>query len=156
MIFESEKELLEFFNKLDLEKSVLVFKGEDAEEGSTEVTKAEKLSSESVNCDVDVSASSNALVESFTEKTSLPVKLTENNENYLYVENYEAVPNACGTGKLHFDDRIVHMNMCEEGDEAKVELTITLDESTYYSVPFILRKTDSNPWIELSKSYINS
>lgn len=166
MYFKNPQELVEFFNKLDLEKSTLVFK-----EGKQHVTVKEekdcackgagtcqcgpkKEVSEQVN--VDLSNATQVLVESFFDEESFDLKLSENEENVFYVSDFEAVQDACGTGKIVLPNRTLFMNMCEMENKAKVHLDIVIEDQKFNQVEFTLERTVEKPYLQISKNHLSS
>lgn len=47
-------------------------------------------------------------------------------ENVIFVDKFEAIPNACGTGVIQFEGRTMTLNMCQ------------MDESTYVYLPTVI------------------
>lgn len=47
-------------------------------------------------------------------------------ENVLYVEHFESIPNLCGTGKVVINGKTLWLNMCESEGITKVSLPLTV------------------------------
>ena len=164
MYFKNAQELVEFFNKLDLEKSTLVFKnGETVQEKADCACKGQgacqcgpkKEVKEKV--EVEFHDPSSVLVESFCEEESFRLKLTEEDvENTFYVSDYAAVKDACGTGKIVLPHRTLYMNMCEMDDKAIVDLDIIIEGQKFTDVSFVLKKTEDKPYLQVNKDHLSS
>ncbi len=75
-------------------------------------------------------------------KAALDESLTE---NVLHVEAYDSIPLSCSTGKVTVLGRSIYLNVCEAvEDNPVVHLNVTLNEKTYYNVPFTLKKTQDS------------
>lgn len=163
MIFKTPEELVEFFNKLDLNESTLVFK-KDKEE----VVKKEKhdcacggtgpcqCPSTNVNEDVKVQLlqADKIIVESFSDNPEFDLKIDDDSEdNIFYVKDYEGIPDACGTGQVILNDRTSYMNMCESENKATVKLTFVIEGQRFSNVPFTLIKTENDPYLLINKKY---
>ena len=174
MIFKTPEELVEFFNNLDLNKSTLVFKNEEKpiEEGAAcacggscggecscggscggdGACQCSTQTTESVTIDT---VPENILVESLSDSPAVKLRLSESGEDIFYVNNYDSIPDACGTGMIELPDRKSYMNMCEMDGVASVDLNIII-EGQRLSVKFQLAKTEDEPYIVLNKKHINS
>lgn len=166
MRFHNPEELVEFFNTLDLEKSTLVFKEEKesfprkkpcACEGKSQCQcppkKQETPVEEGV---VQISDASNkAIVESFAENPSFELVVSEDvSENLFFVTEYEAIENACGTGRVEIGDSTVFMNMCEVNNKATVHLDVVVEGKRMHNVPFTLCPSHKKPYLVISKNQL--
>lgn len=160
MNFKNTDELLEFFNKLDIEKSNFVFKEEESHDdhdcgcgGSDGVCQCETTVSEKVDAEIALN-SNDVLVESFADSPSFDLSVSDVEHNTFYVKEFEAVPDACGTGRISLGDRIASMNMCKMNGVTTVNLDIVVEGKQYTNIPFRLQKTDSSPRIVISKEQL--
>lgn len=48
-------------------------------------------------------------------------------ENVIYVDKFEAIPNACGTGVIQFEGRTMTLNMCQTDDSTYVYLPTVIN-----------------------------
>ncbi len=163
MKFRTTEELLEFMNTIDLEKSTLVFKGDETiavTEGkdcdcarennvcSCGTTKVEEESS------AIVVESGQILVETFTNAPQFKLVVTEEDKNTFFVKDFHAIKDSCGTGSITLEDREAKMNMCEMDGVATVTLDVIIEGKKLKGVPFALVKTEDTPYLQLSKSRI--
>ena len=173
MIFKNPQELVEFFNKLDLEQSTLVFKKDETpiEEGAAcscggscggECGCGGSCGGEgacqcsTVTETVTVgSMPDTVLVESLSDTPEIKVRLSEADEDIFYVRDFESIPGACGTGMIELPDRKSYMNMCEMEGVSTIDLSIVV-EGQSLKVKFKLAKTEDDPYIVLNKNHINS
>ena len=159
MEFNNLEQLVEFFNKLDLEKSTLVFKEDGVEEshdcgcgGTAEKCACDTVTETTEKASISLNSDS-VLVESFADSPSFNLELVEEGENLFYVNGFRAIPDACGTGMIELPDRISSMNMCEMDGKATVKLDVVI-EGKELSLPFQLVTTDSEPRIVINKSQL--
>jgi hypothetical protein len=157
MYFKNGQELLEFMNTIDLDKSTLIFK-ESAKkpcacEGKSKCQCPPKKDDTVAESMVKVSdAATKIIVESFVESEEFDLVTSETvDENILYVNDYEAIENACGTGRLQIGETTTFMNMCEMDNKATVHLDIVVEGKQRTNVPFTLLKTSVAPYLVLSK-----
>ena len=163
MKFRTTEELLEFMNKIDLEKSTLVFKDSDGI-AVTEDQDCGCASKDSVcSCDTTpveeqsaIAVESNqALVESFAGSPKFKLVIGELTEdNIFFVKDFHAISDACGTGSITLEDRETKMNMCEMNGVATVTLDVITEGKKLKGVPFVLVKAEGKPYLQLSKSRI--
>jgi hypothetical protein len=154
MKFKSTQELLEFFNKLDLEESTLVFKKEESASscscGGGETVVESKVPTASSKAKIVLDAKS-AILEGLSDRPSYPLEFGD--LNVLKVRDYKAVPNACGTGKITLENREFFINMCEENGHAKIDMSIQVEDHHFRNVTFLLEKTTGPVTVVLSNSY---
>ena len=154
MKFRTTDELLEFMNTIDLEKSTLVFKGEEKVTesdcgcgGHEGACACDSVTVESEN-NTTIVESNQVLIESFSDA---PVfKLVEGDENIFFVKDYDAQRDACGTGSITLDDRVAYMNMCEMNNSATVTLDIITEGKKRKGVPFKLVKSEGESYLQVS------
>lgn len=157
MIFESVQDLLNFFNNIDLEKSNIVLREEKKQEKEKDhvcsCQHEDKEEKEGVKENARVEFSNTALVESFSVPIELPVELHEG-ENTIKVTDYEFLhENFCSSGKLVIENRTVLMQMCDVNGIKKVNLSLSMGDSTIKEQEFIVVKSDT-PAILLNKEHI--
>lgn len=56
------------------------------------------------------------------------ISLIENNEDIIFVKDFEAIPNSCHMGKIRMLDRELYAGICTEGDDSKIALTVSYYE----------------------------
>ena len=77
------------------------------------------------------------------------------NENELYVNSYDAIENACGTGRIDLLGRTMLLSICESENKVHVNLDIEVDGKGYSSVPFTVKLTESEDcYIMLNKQLL--
>ena len=149
MYFKNPQELVEFFNGLDLEKSTLVFKEEATKKacacGGSGPCQCPPKKDQIQEAAVTIVDPNKVLVESFSDDPQFELNITEGEENVFYVNDYEAIENACGTGRVEFGDTVTFMNMCEMEGKASVTLTVIVEGKRMVDVPFTLSKTADEP-----------
>jgi hypothetical protein len=95
-----------------------------------------------------VTESTSVILEMFSDSPT--VDATFGDENILFVESFEALKNACGSGKIRFMGREIISNICEMDDTAHITLPIKIDDKTS-RVEFILKTADTSS-IQLKRS----
>jgi len=164
MYFKNPEELVEFFNKLDLERSTLVM----LSEGKKKKPKCECVGE--CACEVETEEEEDAktesvsttpesiIVESLSGDPSFSLSLVEEGDNVFYVKDYDVSlleeGNSDGTGKIVLEDRTSHLNMSSEDNVATVDLTVVVDSVRISTIPFKLVKTDEAPHIILNKAHL--
>ena len=166
MIFKTPEELVEFFNKLDLDKSALVFKTE--EEKVVEEKKKDcpcggkspcqceapiKESKEDLLAKIDLTNIDSVMIESFSDSPSVKLRISESDTDTFYVKNYEGVTDTCGTGKVELSDRTIYMNMCDQNGVASVDLNLVIEDQQLIGVTVTLAKTEDEPYLVLNKAH---
>lgn len=166
MNFKTEEEQLEFYNSIDLDESVIVFKKEKTDKITNEEVKMcgcdTKKNEEAKVCscntmkieEVNVTLSSSILIESFSDCPEFHMEISESESNTFFVKDFEAVPNSCGTGKIELSDRTSYMNMCEMNNSAVVDLTVVVEGKRISNIPFVLKKTEGEPRLVISKVHL--
>jgi len=91
------------------------------------------------------------IVESLSSAPEFKLIIKEGGENKFYVKNYQATPGTCGTGTVTLSDRTIHLNMCENDNIAKINLTVIVEGNRLTDIPFVLCKTEKDPYIVLGK-----
>jgi hypothetical protein len=160
MKFKTEEERLNFYDSIDLDESVIVFKKEKKVTTSDEgcgcggedksVCSCDTLQTEDVKAKIE----SSILIESFSDCPEFVMESTDDDVNTFFVKDYEAVPNSCGTGKIELSDRTSYMNMCEMDNNAVVDLTVVFEGKRISNIPFVLKKTDKEPRLVISKVHL--
>lgn len=152
MEIKNVEQLVEFFNKIDLDKSTFVFKEEHTScscgglENEIVENKAEEV--------VELPTFATMIIESFADSPEFDTEVIEEGDNVFYVNDFEAIADACGTGQITLPDRVTNMNMCEMSGKAKVNLDIVVEGYRYGNVEFELRKTEKTPRLVISKSQL--
>lgn len=159
MIFKTPEELVEFFNKLDLDKSTLVFKENESECGKQSDCKCVTDKDGKCTCEKEIpesnyiiiSDTNEILVESLSDSPSFELELIEEGDNVFYVKDFKAAPNSCGTGQIDLEDRTAYMNMCEMENKATVELNVVIKGNRLNNVKFTLKKTEDQSRLTINK-----
>lgn len=160
MDIKNFEQLVEFFNKIDLEKSTFVFKEEKTDCGCGGSEGKCACDNEVVETKVEIEKPvfspvvNSLIVESFADSPEFDTEVVEEGDNVFYVNDFEAIPDACGTGQITLPDRVSNMNMCEMDGKAKVNLDIVVEGKQYHDVPFVLQKTEENPRLVISKTQL--
>lgn len=77
------------------------------------------------------------------------------NEHEIHVNAYDAIKDACGTGKIELLGRTVLLNICESEDSVHVNLDIEVDGHAYNNVPFTVKLTEGTDcYIMLNKTLL--
>lgn len=163
MKFRTTEELLEFMNTIDLEKSTLVFKG-DEDIAVTETKDCgcdgagNVCSCGTTKVEEEVSAviveAGQVLVETFIDSPQFKLIITEEDKNTFFVKDFHTISDTCGTGSITLEDREAKMNMCEMDGVATITLDVVTEGKKLKGVPFALVKTEGKPYLQLSKSRI--
>ena len=157
--------ILEFFSSVDWDKSTIVLKEAVVDkkckcgDGCVCDKECEDCNGD-CECKTKVTEAVNTfnhtmVIESFSDDPEFPVSIHESDENVFFVKGYEAIGNTCGTGTIHLEDRVSHMNMCETDGVAKVELNVMVEGKKLSNITFILRITEDKPHLLLSKVHLN-
>ena len=92
--------------------------------------------------------SASIVLEIFSDSPT--VNASYGDENVLFVESFEALKNACGSGKIKFMGREIISNICEMDDTAHITLPIRIDDKVS-RIEFTL-KTSSSSSVQLKRS----
>jgi hypothetical protein len=154
MQFKDTTELLDFFNSLDLEESNFVLKEKKEKHDHSEDCECE---SSTCACDTKVETAkvelvNSLMVESFSGSPQFEFEMVDSDKNIFFVEDFEAIKDACGTGRIEFNDRMVHMNLCEQNGVATVNLNIKINGTQVNNVPFVLERSNESPKLCIKKS----
>jgi hypothetical protein len=88
------------------------------------------------------------------------VEATIGDENILFVESYDALSNACGSGKVTLLGRTITTNLCEMDNVAHITLAIDMPGNVNYNVDFklmpISEKADDQAIIQLKDTLVNA
>ena len=134
MQFKTIDALLEYVAELDGDISAMNFDIQLASpvEEATDPLEVETL---------DISLT----ITSFYENDEFPADFIINegvdveNDNIWYVDQAEAIKGSCGTGKIHFDDRVITLGVCEMDNKIKANLNIQINGTDFTNVPFTLK-----------------
>lgn len=63
----------------------------------------------------------------FGSSTRDAVFTEEYNTNIIFVDKFESIPNACGTGVIQFEGRTMTLNMCEMDGQTMVYLPTVIN-----------------------------
>ena len=165
-LFETPEDLLHFFNNIDLDKSNIVFTESMADETKQRIAAAAAAAMSTVSpAATALSAGANitetpivptdVLIESFSESPTYDLTVVEGGKSIFYVKGYSVVENYCGSGKITLSDRETHINMCESGGEAVVNLDVTIGDKRINNIPMVLAVTDGEPYLEISTAVLN-
>ncbi len=133
MKFKSVKELLEFVNTAELditEYEVLLQKKQITE-----------------TCEGSCSIQSDIRVELDFPSGKKEYKALIGEENILFVESYEAIPNFCGSGSFIFDGKKISCNICEYENKTKVSLDLFVNgelKTKEFYLSYIQERKDEN------------
>lgn len=125
MKLNSLDELFEFLSYKGLKISDLEFSvgGRDTSPTVTEEYKSETTCSSSDN---DTAVAPTNVFEgkllTFNGNPSIPIQ--ESDEDIIYVQDFETVPNSCHMGKINLLNRELYGGICTEGDNSKIDLLI--------------------------------
>jgi len=81
---------------------------------------------------------------SLTNAPKVKAKITDVEQNILFVESFDVIPNSCGTGKICFANRTMFMNMCEMDGECHISLNLDIDGKSLYNEPFLVKTKTLN------------
>jgi Tfp pilus assembly PilM family ATPase len=93
---------------------------------------------------------------SMSNAPRVKAKVTNGEQNVLFVESFDVIPNSCGTGKIVFADRTMWMNMCEMEGECHISLNLDIDGKSLYNKPFLVKTKTLNESVEESYDMILS
>lgn len=145
MYFDNIKQLLEYIENEEL----------DLSQYNIRFIKEDRLP---VNTD-DVDNPKNVSI-SFMSLSDKPVmEAAIGDENILYVESFESIPNACGVGKIQFMGKTLLTNICEMDGESHITLPIDIDNKGIYNVTFKLKelseKSDGSSFLILEDTLLH-
>lgn len=103
----------------------------------------------SCNCSDIITENENSNIDikilSFGELTPsikfIPLNESQEDVNNIwYVDDYQVIPNSCGTGAITFKESVFYMNMCEQNGVASIDLLVETPDKTVKNINFILKK----------------
>lgn len=76
-------------------------------------------------------------------------------ENVIYVESCECIPNFCGSAKIEFMGSSLYMNICDLDNVKKINLNLALEGKMLYDIPFVIKeKKDTEAFLQITEDLL--